>query len=178
MAEDTRDPSASPGVTDKTRSIPLDPEKSPTAPNATPNDYAATQPATLSEAVKTIHTEDFKKVHLQPCVRNAFLYGIIAGFAFGGLKLVLRAPVPNAANWAAGTFAGASAVTYETCQYRRQKERAGVQKVVEIIDRRKAEREKALTERREASRRAAVERAAKKEAERLESLKPWYKKLF
>jgi len=141
-------------------------------------------------------------VHLQPCVRNAFLYGIVAGFAFGGLKIVLRglflfplisskrreegrnlliyfaAPVPNAANWAAGTFVGGSAVTYEVCQYRRQKEKVGIQRAVEIIDRRKAEREKALVERREASRRAAEERAAKKEAERLESLKPWYKKIF
>ena len=73
---------------------------------------------------------------------------------------------------------GGSAVTYEVCQYRRQKEKVGMQRAVEIIDRRKAEREKALMERREASRKAAEERAAKKEAERLESLKPWYKKIF
>lgn len=94
------------------------------------------------------------------------------------LLVHFAAPVPNAANWAAGTFVGGSAVTYEVCQYRRQKEKAGVQRAVEIIDRRKAEREKAMVERREASRRAAEERAAKKEAERLESLKPWYKKIF
>ncbi|PWW72130.1 hypothetical protein C7212DRAFT_348539 [Tuber magnatum] len=173
MAGDSRDPSTpsntTPIVTAKTHNIPPDPERKPTTPKVAPNDYAATQQATLSEAVKTIHAEDFKKVHLQPCVRNAFLYGITAGFAFGGLKLVLRAPMLNAANWAAGTFAGASAVTYEICQYRRHKEKAGMQKVVEIIDRRKAEREKALMERREAGRRAEEEeRAAKKEAERLE----------
>ncbi|RPA99228.1 hypothetical protein L873DRAFT_1768110 [Choiromyces venosus 120613-1] len=183
MAEDARDLSTTantnPIVTTKIRNIPLDPENPTTAqPRVTPNDYAATQQASLSEAVKTIHVEDFKKVHLQPCVRNAFLYGIAAGFAFGGLKLVLRAPVPNAANWAAGTFAGTSVVTYEVCQYRRQKEKAGMQRAVEIIDRRKAEREKAIVEKREAAKRAAEEKAAKEEAERLESLKPWYKKLF
>ncbi|KAG0123569.1 hypothetical protein HOY82DRAFT_495113 [Tuber indicum] len=181
MAEDARDLSTTsntnPIVTARTRNTTLDPAN-PTDPKVTPNDYAATQQATLSEAVKTIHTEDFRKVHLQPCVRNAFLYGIIAGIAFGGLKLVLRAPVPNAANWAAGTFAGTSAITYEVCQYRRHKEKAGMRRVVEIIDRKKAEREKVLVERKEAAMRAAEERAVKKEAERLESLKPWYKKLF
>lgn len=34
--------------------------------------------------------EDFKKVHMIPCAREAFLAGIAAGFAFGGVKLVLR----------------------------------------------------------------------------------------
>ncbi|PUU79639.1 hypothetical protein B9Z19DRAFT_1081152 [Tuber borchii] len=93
MAEDSRDrstdSSANTIITTKTRNIPLDPAN-PTKPDVTPNNYAAAQQATLSEAVKTIHAEDFKKVHLQPCVRNAFLYGIAAGFAFGGLKVVLR----------------------------------------------------------------------------------------
>jgi len=211
MAEDARDRSTDSNTnpiattktteTTETPNTPPDPAN-PTKPKVTPNNYTAAQQATLSEAVKTIHAEDFKRVHLQPCVRNAFLYGIAAGFAFGGLKIVLRglslfplisskrkeegrnlliyfaAPVLNAANWAAGTFVGGSAVTYEVCQYRRQKEKAGMQRAVEIIDRRKAEREKALEKSREASRRAAEERAAKKEAERLESLKPWYKKIF
>jgi len=83
MAEDSRDRSTD------TSTNPIA-TANPTKPEVTPNNYAATQPATLSEAVKTIHAEDFKKVHLQPCVRNALLYGIAAGFAFGGLKIVLR----------------------------------------------------------------------------------------
>ena len=93
------------------------------------------------------------------------------------MHVVSLAPVRTAANWAAGTFAGASAVTYEFCQYRRHQERAGLQRVVEIIDRKKARKEREMEERREELRKAE-EKAAAEEAARLEASKPWYKKIF
>lgn len=66
-------------------------------------------------------------------------------------------------------------MAYEFCQYRRYREKAGMQRAVEIIDRRKAEREKQMAEKRERERREAEERAAEEERRRVESLKPWYR---
>ena len=68
-------------------------------------------------------------------------------------------------------------MTYEFCQYRRHQERAGLQRVVEIIDRKKAQKEREMEERREELRKAE-EKAAAEEAARLEASKPWYKKIF
>lgn len=198
MAEDARE------VTETAREVTTAPGKktqyTPTAtsPN-TANEYAARpQSATVTDAVKSIALEDFRTVHMQPCVRNSLLFGIGTGFAFGGLRLVLGgtlpystllpfacqfeqlantppAPIPRACNWAAGTFAGASLVTYEVCQYRRYREKAGMQRAVEIIDRRKVEREQQMKEKRERQQREAEERAAEEEAARLKAMRPWYK---
>lgn len=84
------------------------------------------------------------------------------------------APVPKAANWAAGTFAGASLVTYEFCQYRRSREKVGMQRAIEIIDRRKVERDLQMQEKREKReqvRKELEERAAAEAAAR----RSWYR---
>ncbi|KAF8436451.1 hypothetical protein BGX38DRAFT_1064873, partial [Terfezia claveryi] len=94
---------------------------------------------TLWTALTTLRLSDFTKVHTIPCAREALLAGISAGFAFGGVKLVLRATVPTAANWAVGTFCGTAIVVYEACGLRRFKERAGMQRAVEIMERQKRE---------------------------------------
>ncbi|KAL7272627.1 hypothetical protein RUND412_004553 [Rhizina undulata] len=144
--------------------------------NVNANEFAPRKPyPSLTEGFKTVKLEDFKTVHMQPCVRQSLLYGIGSGFAFGGLKIVLGAPVPKAANWAAGTFAGASLVVYEYCQYRRSKEKEGMKRAVEIIDRRKAEKEKKLREKKEAEALLAAERAAAEEARKLAESRRWYK---
>ena len=49
------------------------------------------------------------------------------------------ATVPTAANWAVGTFCGTAVVVYEACGLRRFKERAGMQRAVEIMERQKRE---------------------------------------
>lgn len=46
----------------------------------------------------------------------------------------------GACTWAVGTFCLGSAVMYEFCQRRRQLEREGMQRVVEVIDRKKLEK--------------------------------------
>lgn len=161
----------------------------PPAPSA--NEYARAPPATVTDAVRTIALNDFTSVHTQPCVRSSLLYGIGAGFAFGGLRLVLggvsnclpacptrntelcAAPVPKAANWAAGTFVGASLVTYEFCRYRRSREKAGMQRAIEIIDRRKAERELQMQEKRERAR--AQKELEERTAAEVPARRSWYR---
>ncbi|KAI9804135.1 MAG: hypothetical protein M1825_001537 [Sarcosagium campestre] len=115
----------------------------------------------VGEAAKTIQLKDFKTIHQRPCVRDSLLYGICGGFVVGGLRAVLGAPLPRAANWAVGIFVGTSFVTYETCQYQRSRQREGMQKAVEIIDQKKAEKERKLRE-------ARAERLEQKESERKE----------
>ncbi|KAI5842528.1 hypothetical protein DFP73DRAFT_595888 [Morchella snyderi] len=171
MAEDARE------VAETSReAVTTLPKKTYTPPAPTgANEYARPAQATLTDAVKSISMEDFKNVHMQPCVRNSLLYGIGTGFAFGGLRLVLGASVPRAANWAAGTFAGASLMTYEFCQFRRHREKAGMQRAIEIIDRRKAEREKQMAEKKEKLRIEREEKAKAEEAARIAAMRPWYK---
>lgn len=85
------------------------------------------------------------------------------------------APVPKAANWAAGTFAGASLVTYEFCQYRRSREKVGMQRAIEIIDRRKVEREEQIKERRERAQERARKELDKQAAAEVAARRSWYR---
>ncbi|KAI5790653.1 hypothetical protein DFH27DRAFT_468689, partial [Peziza echinospora] len=116
-----------------------DPPQRPVAPPQKPSaNNPAAPPAEASSfyyAITSIRPSDFLHVHKLPCVREALLAGITTGFAFGGVKLILRSTVPIAANWAAGMFCGSSLVVYETCQYRRWKERRGVKRAIEIMER-------------------------------------------
>lgn len=85
------------------------------------------------------------------------------------------ASVPKAANWAAGTFAGASLVTYEFCQYRRSREKVGMQRAIEIIDRRKEEREKQAKERRERAQEKARKELEERTAREVAARRSWYR---
>jgi hypothetical protein len=44
------------------------------------------RPPAITDAVKTIRLEDFKKVHMYPCVRESLLMGIGSGFGIGGIR--------------------------------------------------------------------------------------------
>jgi cytochrome c oxidase assembly protein subunit 20 len=44
------------------------------------------QAPALTDAVKTVKLEDFKKVHMYPCVRESLLVGIGSGFGIGGIR--------------------------------------------------------------------------------------------
>lgn len=48
----------------------------------------------IRDALETITLDDFKKVHQQPCFREANLSGMGAGFAVGGLHFVFGGLVP------------------------------------------------------------------------------------
>jgi cytochrome c oxidase assembly protein subunit 20 len=53
------------------------------------NDY------TLVDAIKTVRLEDFKQVHMYPCVRESLLTGIGAGFGVGGLRAIFGGELPT-----------------------------------------------------------------------------------
>lgn len=40
----------------------------------------------LATAIKTVRLEDFKQVHMYPCVRESLLMGIGGGFGMGGVR--------------------------------------------------------------------------------------------
>ena len=46
--------------------------------------------ATFWDALKSLSPRDFQTIHKIPCAREAFLAGIGAGFAFGGVKLIMK----------------------------------------------------------------------------------------
>jgi len=43
----------------------------------------------LADAIKTVRIEDFKQVHMYPCVRESLLMGIGGGFGIGGVRALL-----------------------------------------------------------------------------------------
>ncbi|EJT82484.1 hypothetical protein GGTG_02457 [Gaeumannomyces tritici R3-111a-1] len=129
------------------------------------------QRATIGEAVGTIKPEDFLAVHNAPCSRQGLLTGIGGGAGVGALRFVLGAPIPKAANWAAGAFVAFAVGSYEYCQYSRRVEREKLKRAVEVFDRKAAE----LRKKAEDKKRQDAEAAAAEEASRLASQKRWYK---
>jgi cytochrome c oxidase assembly protein subunit 20 len=149
---------------------------------------------TLKDAAGTITWEDFKKVHLQPCFREANLYGMGAGFAVGGVRFIFGGKyhartvskivrrqsayywdvggVPKSCNWAVGGFVLTSIACYERCQYRRRKEKAGMRKAAEIIEAKRVEREQTIAEKRAQREKAGTAGTTEAVAA---SQKPWYK---
>lgn len=71
-------------------------------------------------------------------------------------------PAPKAANWAAGAFMFGSFAMYQFCQRRRQLEKDGMKRAVQIMDQKRTEREQRMEEKR------AARRREKEEADRLE----------
>ncbi|CCX33270.1 hypothetical protein FPQ18DRAFT_40070 [Pyronema domesticum] len=140
-------------------SAPTEPTPTPAAPAAeqpkrylTPptdapaNNFAREGQVGLDDAVKTITLDDFKKVHLQPCFREANLYGMGAGFGVGGLRFVFGGNVARSCNWAVGGFILTTIGCYERCQYQRRKEKDGMRRAAEIIEKKRIEREAKIAE--------------------------------
>ena len=146
---------------------------------------------TLEKVVKSIKLEDFRKVHKQPCVRDALLLGIGGGFGLGGIRAILGgtyrlsiegsnqkltvsiAPIPTASNWAVGSFIGVSLVAYEFCQYRRNLELQGMRQAMEIIDQKKAEKAEKLRLAREARRKTKEEDDRREEEAKKQNSSGW-----
>lgn len=51
--------------------------------------------ASLLDAAKTIRLSDFKQFHKKPCVRDALMTGIGAGFGIGGVRSILGGKCPS-----------------------------------------------------------------------------------
>ncbi|ORY68250.1 uncharacterized protein BCR38DRAFT_320380, partial [Pseudomassariella vexata] len=121
---------------------------------------------TISDGIKTIKTEDFLAVHRIPCAREGFMTGIGSGAVVGGLRYVRGAQIPSVANYAVTAALVGMVVQWEFCQYQRIQERAAMARVVEVIDRKQAEKQQRAEE--AALRRA--ERAAQEAAQ-----KSWFR---
>ena len=70
------------------------PPAGPSSANALPGGGQNTagsknQEASLLDAAKSIRLSDFKDVHKKPCVRDALMTGIGAGFGIGGVRSIL-----------------------------------------------------------------------------------------
>ncbi|KAI5921950.1 hypothetical protein F4810DRAFT_309255 [Camillea tinctor] len=122
---------------------------------------------TFTEGIQSIKSDDFLAVHKMPCAREGFLTGIGAGAVIGAGRFVLGAGIPKAANWAFGSFLLGSIIQWEYCQAQRMKERAAMARVVEVIDKKQAEK-KAKIEQAMRLREEAEEKAR-------QANKRWYK---
>ncbi|TKA67883.1 hypothetical protein B0A55_09706 [Friedmanniomyces simplex] len=94
---------------------------------------------------------DFTDLPKRPCVRDALLTGIGSGFALGGFRAIFGAAVWNACSWAVGSFCFSSASMYQYCMYRRQAEKEGMLRVMDIMNKKDIER-KAREQRKEKAR--------------------------
>ncbi|KAI5806290.1 hypothetical protein EDC01DRAFT_626374 [Geopyxis carbonaria] len=143
----------------------------PAVTDSIANDYSDRIVPSITDGFKTIQWNDFKKVHQQPCVRDSYLLGMGTGFGIGGLRFVLGGGVPKACNWAVASFVTSSLISYEFFQYRRNKEKEGVRRAMEIIERKRLEKETKLLERKQ----KALQEAKDKVAREALQQKPWYK---
>ncbi|EFX03343.1 hypothetical protein CMQ_5393 [Grosmannia clavigera kw1407] len=126
----------------------------------------------VSEAVKTIKPADFLQVYQYPCARQGFMTGIGGGAVVGMLRYILGANIPKATNWAVGMFALGGIVSFEVCQAFRRAERAKMQRVVEVYDRKQAELRHREEEKK---RRQQKEQREREEREAAERAKQWWK---
>ncbi|KAK8038287.1 hypothetical protein PG994_015054 [Apiospora phragmitis] len=120
---------------------------------------------TVSEGLKTIKRDDWFKIHQIPCAREGFMTGIATGFVTGSGRLIAGGTLSKGLNWGVGGFLISSLVGWEYCQAMRRKEKAAMARVVEVMDRKKAEKMKRAEE-------AAKKR---KEAAEKEAANRWYK---
>ncbi|TRX95726.1 hypothetical protein FHL15_003280 [Xylaria flabelliformis] len=123
---------------------------------------------TFKDGMQSIKSDDFFRVHQIPCAREGFMTGIGAGAAVGVGRYFVGARASKAANWAFGAFLLGSVIQWEYCQAQRRKERAAMARVVEVIDRKQAEKNAQAAE--TARLRREAEERARQEAE-----KRWYK---
>jgi cytochrome c oxidase assembly protein subunit 20 len=120
---------------------------------------------TLLNAVKTITPASYKDFHKQPCVREAMLQGMAAGFLVAGITFISGRPVAKAANYAVYAFIPTSVAGHQYCQYQRRREREGMRMAIQIIEEKKEEKARLAAEKREKWRKLRDEKRAQEEAE-------------
>ncbi|KAI0129158.1 hypothetical protein BJ170DRAFT_362103 [Xylariales sp. AK1849] len=136
--------------------------------STTPDSQKRPARPTITDAAKSIKSEDWLEVGQIPCARQGWMTGIGAGAVVGAGRYIMGARIPKAANWAAGTFMLGSIIQFEVCQYARAQERAAMARVVEVIDRKQAEKKAKAEE-------IATLRAERAEIARQAAAKSWYK---
>ncbi|KAL9103951.1 MAG: hypothetical protein Q9163_001057 [Psora crenata] len=164
MADDTRQsPHSAPNPEIGSYRMPVTqiaPDNANVLPGGSSNTAGGkTKEASIIDAIKSIHLADFKEVHKKPCVRDALMTGIGAGFGIGGVRTILGGKLPHltyntsiilltwtatvlgACNWAVGTFCFGSFLMYEYCQRKRYLEMQGMKRAVEVMDRKKTEKQ-------------------------------------
>ncbi|KAK7966841.1 uncharacterized protein PG986_001118 [Apiospora aurea] len=118
---------------------------------------------TVSDGFKTIKRDDWFRIHQIPCAREGFMTGIVTGFVTGSGRLIAGGKLSKGLNWGVGGFLISSLVGWEYCQAMRRKEKAAMARVVEVMDRKKAEKmkqaEEAARKRKEAAEKAKAESA-------------------
>lgn len=69
---------------------PVQPENANEFPGGSINTAGGqTRNANVLDALKSVRLTDFKEVHRKPCVRDALLPGIGAGFVMGGIRAIM-----------------------------------------------------------------------------------------
>ncbi|KAF2155164.1 hypothetical protein K461DRAFT_292047 [Myriangium duriaei CBS 260.36] len=111
-------------------------------PGGTANTAGGERPDDVDvvKAAKLISWDDWATLPTKPCVKDSLMTGIGSGFALGGVRAVMRAPVFTACNWAVGGFCFTSFAMYQYCTQQRKAEREGMKQAMEIIDRKSIER--------------------------------------
>lgn len=148
-----------------------------TAGGRSPSD-AQDQEATVLNALKTIRPSEFTSLHKQPCVREAFLQGMAAGFLVAGITFISGRTVAKASSNAMWAFLPTSVVGHQYCQYQRRREREGMRIAIQIVEEKKEEKARALAERREKWLKAKEEKRALEEVEEMrkrEAEKRWWR---
>lgn len=81
MGQDQRTPDSS---------EPVRPENANELPGGSMNTAGGqARNANVLDALRSVRLRDFKEVHRKPCVRDALLPGIGAGFAMGGIRAIM-----------------------------------------------------------------------------------------
>ncbi|KAL9639376.1 MAG: hypothetical protein Q9164_000958 [Protoblastenia rupestris] len=162
MADDTRQ-SNPPGSSNKIQSygVPV-PQVTPENANVLPGGSSNTaggkaKEASIFDALRSVSLEDFKGVHKKPCVRDALMTGMGAGFGIGGVRSILGATILSACNWTVGTFCFGSFLMYEYCQRKRYLEMQGMKRAVEVMDRKQTEKQLQVESSKAARRKAKEE---------------------
>ncbi|KAI1409271.1 hypothetical protein F5Y13DRAFT_94438 [Hypoxylon sp. FL1857] len=146
-----------PGSKSQGQAGPAEGQKSPSIP-------------TITEGLRSIKRDDFLSVHQIPCARQGLMTGIGAGAVVGMGRYLTGARIPKAANWAFGAFFLGSITQWEYCRAKRASEKAAIARVVEVMDRKQAEK-KAQAAEEERLQREAEEKARQEAATK----KSWYK---
>lgn len=127
MAADTREPERAPLDPATSSTIPTSQSRTyetfnaPIAPenvNALPGgglNTAGGRPkdAGLLKAIKSVRLQELKEVHKKPCVRDALLTGIGAGFGVGGIRAIMGGKCCRSSN---STFSDPSSANIQGLQ--------------------------------------------------------------
>ena len=76
--------------------VPVRPENANLLPGGTVNTAGGrVKDVTFIDGLKSIRLSDLKEVHKKPCVRDALMTGIGAGFGIGGLRAIVGGMLRN-----------------------------------------------------------------------------------